>query len=374
MKVFLVCDSVPLAQRARGVALRAGYECPVGNVLPLAVPTAQLADERPDLVVVVLPPDADKGLAVVEQLKGLASARLLVVGPTADSRLVLRALRAGAADFVDEADLEADLSSVLDRLQGGLGRQAEPARTIAVLSPSGGSGASTVAANVATVLAGQHKSTLLVDLKLHNGDLAALLDLRPAHTLAELCQNVDQLDRTMFERSLARHDSGVQLLAPPRWIPDASYVTADGVRQVMSLARTLFPYVVIDLDNSFAPEQVQALRQADVVLLVLRLDFASLRNAQRALEYLGQIGVGRDKVRVVVNRYGQPKEVPAGKAVEALGVAIDFYVPEDSKTVNRANNNGIPVVTESPSARVSKSLTNLAVSVNGRHSHSGSPH
>jgi pilus assembly protein CpaE len=151
-------------------------------------------------------------------------------------------------------------------------------------------------------------------------------------------------------------------------------VTADGVRQVLGLARSLFPYVVIDLDNSFAPEQVQALRMADVVLLVLRLDFASLRNAQRTLEYLGQLGVGRDKVRVVVNRYGQPKEVPAAKAVEALGVAIDFYVPEDSKTVNRANNNGVPVVKESPSARVSKSLTNLAVSVNGRHTHSGSPH
>ena len=93
------------------------------------------------------------------------------------------------------------------------------------------------------------------------------------------------------------------------------------------------------------------------------------------LESLDELGIQKgDKVRVVVNRYGQPKEVPAGKAVEALGVAIDFYLPEDSKTVNRANNNGIPVVTESPSARVSKSLTNLAVSVNGRHSHPGSPH
>jgi pilus assembly protein CpaE len=369
MKVFLVSDSAPTAQRVRGIVLRAGHECPAGNVLPFGHTATQLAGERPELVVVILSPDVDKSLAAVEQLKPLASCRILVVGSTADSRLVLRALRAGAADFVDEADLEADLTAVLERLQGGLGRQAEPARTIAVLAPSGGSGASTVAANVATVLAGQHKSTLLVDLKLYNGDLAALLDLRPAHTLAELCQNVDQLDRTMFERSLARHDSGVQLLAPPRWIPDAGYVTADGVRQVISLARTLFPYVVMDLDNSFAPEQVQALRQADVVLLVLRLDFASLRNAQRTLEYLGKLGVGRDKVRVVVNRYGQPKEVPAARAVEALGVAIDFYVPEDSKTVNRANNNGIPVVTESPSARVSRSLTNLAVSVNGRHTH-----
>ena len=59
----------------------------------------------------------------------------------------------------------------------------------------------------------------------------------------------------------------------------------------------------------------------------------------------------------MVNRYGQPKEVPAAKAEEALGVKIAHYVPEDPKTVNRANNNGVPVVLESPSAKVSRSLT-----------------
>ena len=43
------------------------------------------------------------------------------------------------------------------------------------------------------------------------------------------------------------------------------------------------------------------------------------------------------------------------------------YIPDDVKTVNRANNSGIPVVLESPSAKVSKSMVALAASVNGRH-------
>jgi Flp pilus assembly CpaE family ATPase len=72
-------------------------------------------------------------------------------------------------------------------------------------------------------------------------------------------------------------------------------------------------------------------------------------------------------VRLVVNRYGQAKEVPAKQAEEALGMKIVHFVPEDAKTINRANNNGVPVVQESPSARVSKSIIELAVSVNGRH-------
>src|SRR5262249_51514978 len=148
-----------------------------------------LGGARPDVLVVVLAPDAERILACLGALRALSPARVLVVGPTADSRLVLRALRAGAADFADEADLETDLPAALGRLQSEMTSQSEPGRTVAVLAPNGGSGSSTIAVNIATVLAKEHKSTLLLDLKLTSGDLAALLDLKPTHTLADLCVN-----------------------------------------------------------------------------------------------------------------------------------------------------------------------------------------
>jgi pilus assembly protein CpaE len=132
----------------------------------------------------------------------------------------------------------------------------------------------------------------------------------------------------------------------------------------------VFPYVIVDLDHSFGPEQVQALRQADVILLVLRLDFTCLRNAQRTLGHLGELGVSTEQVRVVVNRYGQAKEILATRAEEVLGVKVSHFVPEDAASVNRANNNGVPVVLESPSAKVSRSLAKLAHSVNSRVSRS----
>src|SRR5262249_29640240 len=153
---------------------------------------------------------------------------------------------------------------------------------------------------------------------------------------------------------LIRHSSGVHLLAPPRSFGDVRMVTVEGVRQAMALARTMFPYVIVDVDHSFGDEQLQVLRQADAILLVLRLDFTSLRHAQRTLEYLQDRGIDRSRVQVVVNRYGQPQQVPAGKAEETLGVKILHYVPDEPKTVNRANNNGVPVVLESQSAKVSR--------------------
>jgi pilus assembly protein CpaE len=281
--------------------------------------------------------------------------------------LVLRALRAGADEYIDASELEAELEAALARWRVEAKDHDRAGRVIALLAPSGGSGSSTLAANVATVLAKEHQTSLLMDLKLQSGDLAALLDLKPTHTVADLCQDISRVDRVLFERTLVRHASGVQLLAAPLSLADTGYVNAEGVCQALALGRASFPYVVVDLDNSFRGEQTAVLRQADVVLLVLRLDFASLRNAKRMIDHLKELGIESDRVRLVVNRHGQPKEVPAAKAEEALGLKIAHYVPEDAKSVNRSNNNGVPVVLEAPSSRVSRSLTKLAISVNGQH-------
>jgi pilus assembly protein CpaE len=237
---------------------------------------------------------------------------------------------------------------------------------IAVLAPSGGAGSSTLAVNLSVLMARQHRAAVLFDLKLVAGDLATLLDLKPTHTLADLCQNVSRLDRALFERSLVRHQSGVHLLAAPSHYDDIAQITPEGVRQALTLAKAAFPYVVVDLDHSFHPEQVEVLHQAEIVLVVFRLDFASLRNTRRALEYLERLGLRRDQIKLVVNRYGQPKEVPAFKAEEALGMKVLHYLPDDPKAVNRAINNGVPVVIDAPRASVSRSVAKLAEHVNGR--------
>lgn len=368
MQAYIVSDVPALTNSVREHLVREGHDCPANHIFTLEHSVDALAQVSPELILVVLSPNVEGALRTLTQLHQLCTkATILAVGPTSDSRLVLRTLRMGAADFIEEGDLPAELPQALRHLQNTQSAQAEPAQTICVLSPSGGCGSSTIAVNLATALATEHKSTaLLIDLKLQSGDLVSLLDLQPTHTIAELCQRADIMDRVMLERSLVKHSSGVSLLAPPRMLADVHLVTPEGVRQALSLARSLFPYVVIDLDHSFREEQLQAIRQANIILLVVRLDFTCLRNTRRTLDYLGQSGISMERVRVIVNRYGQAQEVPAGKAEEALGVKIQHYIPDDPKTVNRANNGGVPVILENPWAKVSKAVSKLAASVNGR--------
>ena len=361
MPAFIVCDQESTGARIRAVLTFGGQECPSSHIVPSDEAVARIGREpHVDLVVAAMPPDRERGLVLLSALARGSPGRVLAVGPTTEAKLVLRALRAGASDYVDSADLEPELESAIQRLAEAAAPPVAPGRLIAVLAPSGGSGSSTIAANLAVALAKEHGRSGLIDLNLESGDLAALLDLQPTFTLADLCQNAARLDRVMFERSLVKHDSGVHLLAPPREMHEAPQVRPEGVAQAVALARASFPQVVVDLDHSFHEEQLVVLRQADVVLIVLRLEFASIRNVRRTLDHLAGLGIDKDVVKVVVNRSGQPQEVPRAKAEEAIGRKIDAFVPEDAKGVNRAANQGTPILLSAPSAKVSRSLANLA--------------
>jgi pilus assembly protein CpaE len=367
MLVYLVCDHDAMGDQIRRILVREGIDCPAAHVVSPDLVAKRLSRINPDLVIVVVGTDPDRAMASLAELRLKAPARVLAVGPASDPKQVIRSLRAGADDYVDEEDLENHLQEALSRCKSTGQLREDAGRLITVLAPSGGSGSSTIAANVATVLAKQHERSALLDMKLEAGDLSALLDLKPSYTLADLCQNISRLDRTLFERTLVRHGSGVHLLAPPKYLSDVHHVTPEGIVQVLTLARSAFPYVIVDLDRTFREEQAEVLLRSDIILLVLRLDFTALRNTRRTLDYFSDLGIDKSKVRLVINRHGQAKEVPAGTAEEALGVKIFHYVPEEPKTVNRANNNGVPLVLEAPSAKVSKSVVKLAASVNGHY-------
>jgi pilus assembly protein CpaE len=277
-------------------------------------------------------------------------------------------LHTGAAEYLDEAILEAELSGALARFKARaavISSQQTAGWVISVLAASGGSGSSTIAANISATFAQQLGQCGLVDLRLSAGDLTSMLDLQPTHTIADLCDHLSRLDQSMFDQFFVRHASGVALLAAPSRFADIPRVTAKGVRQTLAMARVRFPYVVVDLNDAFGSEQVEALWQSDVIVLMLRLDYTSVRNTRRALENLGHLGIDMGRVKVVVNGYGERKQLTVAQAEEALRVKIAHLVPSDPASINQAINRGVPAVLCCPSGKASKSLRRLAADLNG---------
>jgi pilus assembly protein CpaE len=362
MQVAVLIQNVsqPLGLQLREM-LQARLHCPEPKLIAFDQAAELLARDRVSMLVVVLSPSPDLALKLLRKIRHQANGPVLAVGLASDSKLILRALHEGADHYLDETDLEAQLESVLRRLQIKEDAARQPAgRVIGLLGASGGSGASTLAVNLAGVLARDQGRCALIDLKPGIGDLAALLDVKPTHNLADLCHNVGRMDRAMFESALVPHGCGVHLLAPPLMYEDIRHVTAQGVNKTLHLARDTFRYTVVDLEDCYHEEQLVVLRQADFILLVLRLDFTSLRSTKRILANLEQAGIGNGRVRLVINRYGQAKELPLSEAEEALGHKIAFMVPDDPKSINAANNAGEPVVFRTPSAKVAQSIVQMA--------------
>lgn len=361
--VLIQNTSQPLGLRLREM-LQARLHCPEPKLISFDQAEESLARGRVSILVVVLSPAPDHALDLLRKIRVQSAGPVLAVGLASDSKLILRALHEGADHYLDEADLETQLNSVLLRLQIKEDAARQPAgRVIALVGASGGSGTSTLAVNLAGVLARELGRCALIDLKPGVGDLAALLDVKPTHNLADLCLNAGRMDRAMFESALVAHTSGVHLLAPPLMYEDIRLVTSQGVGKMVHLARETFRYTVVDLEDCYHEEQVVVLRQSEFILLVLRLDFTSLRSTKRILDCLEQGGISADRVRLVINRYGQAKELPLSQAEEALGRKIAFLVPDDPKSINAANNAGEPVVFRTPSAKVVQSIVQMANSL-----------
>jgi pilus assembly protein CpaE len=339
-----------------------GHECSFNHVSSYeAAPEAAVAAQpKPDLIVVVISGDAERALETVRKLRQVPGGHILAIGPR-DSSMILGAVRAGAQDYLEEdGDLTRGLSAALARISDSAQERSTLGCVTAVLSASGGSGRTLVAVNLAVSLARAHGRCGLFDFDLRGCDVATFLGLKPRHTIADLCRSVDKLDHKMWEQSLLEHETSVSVLAGPDAWEDSRHVTSDGMQKILRFGRTVFPHVVADMDSFGLKDCDSILLECTTILLLFRLDFASVRNATRAVQYLDKIGVASGNVVLVVSRQGKHADISAAQAEAALGMPIRHFVPEDSQIVNASVNCGVPVVREAPRSPFAKAISSIA--------------
>src|SRR5215471_7893829 len=241
-----------------------------------------IAQTHPDIGIVALDSDPDKALKLVEQL-GTTSPQcsILVVSGSTDGSLILRAMRAGAKEFLPKPIKIEDLVGAMERLserQFGKGEgKVRGSQVIAICGATGGVGTTSLAVNMGCALAASpSNSVCLVDLDLSLGDADVFLDTIPDYTLVDVAQNVTRLDFTLLKRSLTKHSSGLFLLPRPVQIEDVPLITPDNLVRVLGLMKATFSHLVVDLSKGYTPNDMVALETATDLLLVTQLDLPCL--------------------------------------------------------------------------------------------------
>jgi pilus assembly protein CpaE len=236
---------------------------------------------------------------------------------------------------------------------------------ITVAGAAGGVGCTSLAINLACVLAQNPKNSVtVIDLDLALGDADVWLDIIPDYTIQDVAENITRLDYSLLKRSLTKHDCGAFLLPRPVHMEGNVSITPDELRRVLALLKATFTHLVIDVSKSFGPLDVAAMESSNTVLLVTQLDLPCLRNVVRLMQSLEQRDALHDKIKVVVNRLGlEDTQISLNKALETIGHEIFWQIPNDYPTMVESRNNGVPLITQAPRAELTKSIEQLAQAI-----------
>ncbi len=331
-----------------GRLLRAGA-VPVSVIDDAAARSGLLKDGMtPDVVIVDIRSDAASAMASIERLRASApGAGVFAVATTAEPDLILQSMRAGANEFFVFPPAEDTFYGAIRRTAARreTTHGARPATTTLVFfGAKGGAGTTTMAVNCGVELARTAKrSTVIVDLKPGLGEVALFLGVKPRYSVLDAIDNLHRLDREFLRELVVKHKSGLEILAGSDHFDRPGAADGTAIEELLRLLTRQYEYLVIDAGSQINSCTIAALYASDQMFLVANPDVPSLRNSQRLLERVRELGAAGERVRLLLNRAAEPYPIPRKQIEAALGHPIHHTFPSDYKTVSAALNSGVPL-------------------------------
>jgi pilus assembly protein CpaE len=347
---------------------------------------------NPDVVLMdINMPDMD-GISATEKLSAqVPTASVVMMSVQGEADYLRRSMLAGAREFLvkpfSSDELTASIRQVYTREQEKLSRMSampvagipvgasangtddggHDGQVIAIFSPKGGVGRTTVAVNVAVAAATElGKSVVLMDGSFQFGDVGVLLNLNPKNkSIADLVPELEAGDPESLETFVINHSAGIRVLLAPPSPEMAELITPSGVRRVIDALRRSHDLVIVDCTSWFNETTLAILDAADVVLTLLSLEITSIKNMRLFLEVAEQLGYEQNKVKLVLNRADSSLGIRVSDVESSIGRKVDHTIVSDGRSVVYALNRGVPFFLSNREAQVSQDILRLAQSVAG---------
>lgn len=352
----------------------------------------QLSQElNPDVVLMdINMPDMD-GIMATEAIRSKQpSVQIVILSVQSDQNYMRRAMLAGARDFLTKPPMGDELISAIRRA-GVIAQserskstpvQAAPAlgnnvmphgfampkgKIVTVYSPKGGTGCTTIAVNLALTLHNDDTRVALVDGNLQFGDVAVFINEQGKNTIVDLTPRADELDPEIVEEVMLKHAaSGLHILAAPNKPEYAERVTSTQFSAVLEYLRQMYAYVVVDTASLLTDVTLSAIDVSDLLVLITTQDIPSIKNCRLFLDLSQTLGMERERVLFIMNRYDKRINITPERVAENLKQEVTSVIPLDEATVMKAVNRGVPFVLESKNQPASRGIFSLAEQVRAR--------
>ena len=356
-----------LAAFAKGPLAGAALE--TGTVAHLDGLTAGAYD------LVLIDADAWDAQAMGGAVKSLSAMRhappVLVLGENLPAGLVRNVLRMDASDILEAPFSPEQLAAAMQAL---LAESAPAAvapvgggesRCWGVTGAVGGSGATTIAIEIAYALAaksGKERSVCLVDLNLADGATAAYLGCAPTTRLADFGQAADRIDAAMLHAFVTPVSKGLDLITGVRDANAFEAVSREAILRMLEVACECYEWVILDIPRHRRPWTLEALAGCDEVLVISELTVPALLAARAyADEVEDSLGTGL-RPRIVLNRLASRMFGPApsmAEAEKALQRKAEAGVSSDWEAAAASVNLGGPIAQHRPKSKIVKDIQTL---------------
>lgn len=337
-----------------------------------AYPSGAVLDTRirqlqPDVVLLDLASDLDAAVELVAVGAGFQP-RVHVVGlhHEKQTEALVRSLRSGAVEFLHVPFDAAEQREAVNRLRRlrapeGPAEQQELGKVLAFASSKPGSGATTMATQAAFALRRvSGRRVLLADFDLMGGTAAFALRAGGPYSLLEALEHAERLDMDVWSH-LAVPAQGLDVLPSPE-VPYAGSIPQAALHTVLHFTRHLYAWVVLDLPTVFHQISLAALAECDQGFLVSTAELPSLHLTRKAVGLLGQMGMEKDRQRILVNRLDKRDAIPQADLQKLFNSPVHATLPNDHQAVSRAVALGQPLAVES---ELGKAINGLATQLCG---------
>ena len=326
----------------------------------------QLQDQRAEVVLVSIDPkNPQRAIRAIELIhSNIPDVTIFAVGELNQPTNIVSAMRAGAREVLDHAcsrealvEAFARFSATLSRAQ----RSASKARVFTFLNAKGGAGATTTAVNTAVALQEAHGRVVLVDFA-PIGHTALQLNLRPQFTLIDALQNLHRMDGSLLDGLMTPYRNGLHLLAGAQQ-PHNNVPTASELARLFDLLVDQYHFVILDCSGRMDATTQMICDLSNAVLMVAQTDVVSLWSAGRIQTFL-QEGAGRDRMRLVLNRYKKIPGFTDEDVEKATNCKVLWKIPNNFQIIGPAIDKGSPVAAQS-NHEIGRSYQGLAAELAG---------
>jgi pilus assembly protein CpaE len=321
---------------------------------------------KPNVVLLDLSSDLGAAVEVVKFIAAMSpSVHVVGLNTHNDSTAILQSLRAGASEFLyapfDLATQREAIARLRRLVQPEAPTQSEAGHVVAMASSKPGSGASTVATQVAFSLQRlTGKRILLADFDLTGGTIGFYLKLSHNYSLVDALQHSEHMDLALWN-SLTVNYGGVDILPAPA-APYAEPLDGARLRVLIEHARNLYDWVILDLPAIFNRTSLMAISECERAFLVSTSELPSLHLTRKALTMVDQLGFPKDRFQVLVNRVDKRDDISPADMEKLFGCPIHAKLPNDYFSLHRVVTLGQPLGTD---GELGKAIEQVAARLSG---------